>query len=119
MQFIPSTWERFGNGGDVTDPEDAITAAARYLAHNGGADGNIDGALFNYNNDERYVRGVTAYAQVMQEDPDTYRGFHQWQIWYASAAGDLVLPDGYHLAEPQPAVQYATENPDRHRPYSQ
>jgi membrane-bound lytic murein transglycosylase B len=121
MQFIPSTWERFGGGGDVTDPHDAIFGAARYLAHNGGsaADGNIAGALFNYNNDERYVRGVTDYAQIMQGDADTYRGFHQWQVWYASAAGDLVLPEGHHLATPVPAAQYAQDHPDRHRPYSQ
>lgn len=117
MQFIPSTWERFGQG-DVMDPEDAILAAARYLAHNGGADGRMDDALFRYNNDVRYVRGVTAYARIMEEDPATYRGFHQWQVWYASAAGDLVLPEGYHLTERQPAEQYAADNPDRHRPYS-
>ena len=115
MQFIPSTWERFGEG-DVRDPHDSIHAAARYLAHNDGAAGNIDGALFNYNNDVRYVRGVTAYARIMQADPATYRGFHQWQIWYASAAGDLVLPEGYHLAEPQPAAAYAAQHPTRLRP---
>jgi soluble lytic murein transglycosylase-like protein len=115
MQFIPSTWARFGEG-DIQDPHDAIFAAARYLAHNGGGEGNIDGALFNYNNDVRYVRGVTAYAQVIQADPDAYRGFHQWQVWYASAAGDLVLPEGYHRTAPQPAAEYARQHPDRLRP---
>ena len=117
MQFIPSTWARFGEG-DVRDPHDAILAAGRYLAHHGGADGDLDGALFRYNNDVRYVRGVTAYAQIIEADPATYRGFHAWQVWYASEAGDLVLPEGYHRTDPQPAAQYAQEHPTRHRPYS-
>jgi soluble lytic murein transglycosylase-like protein len=114
MQFIPSTWERFGEG-DIYDPHDAILSAARYLAHNGGstADGNIEGALFNYNNDVRYVRGVQAYAAVLRDDRQTYAGFHQWQIWYASAIGDLLFPEGYHLTEPRPAADYAAEFPER------
>src|SRR4051794_27890153 len=33
MQFMPSTWAAYGNGGDIEDPHDAIFAAARYLAH--------------------------------------------------------------------------------------
>lgn len=114
MQFIPSTWERWGEG-DIYDPHDAILSAGRYLAHNGGSadDGNIEGALFNYNNDVRYVRGVQDYAAVLRDDPQTYAGFHQWQIWYASAVGDLLFPEGYHLTEPQPAAVYAADHPER------
>ena len=43
MQFMPSTWVRWGmdaNGDGVADPwnpDDAIYAAARYLAASGGA----------------------------------------------------------------------------------
>ena len=36
MQFLPRTWARWGRG-DIQDPADAILAAARYLAHDGGA----------------------------------------------------------------------------------
>ena len=36
MQFLPTTWARWGRG-DIQDPADAIMAAARYLAHDGGA----------------------------------------------------------------------------------
>src|SRR5881397_3710262 len=42
MQFMPSTWLRWGvdaNGDEIADPwnaQDAITAAARYLAASGG-----------------------------------------------------------------------------------
>lgn len=31
MQFIPLTWRRYGLGGDVNDPHDAILGAANYL----------------------------------------------------------------------------------------
>lgn len=31
-QFMPDTWEAYGEGGDVTDPEDAIPALGRYMA---------------------------------------------------------------------------------------
>lgn len=114
MQFIPSTWARYGEG-DIDDPHDAILSAARYLNASGGANGDIEGALFAYNNDVRYVRGVLAYARVMQDDPATFRGLHQWQIWYASASGDVLLPEGYHLTEPLPANAYADQYPDRTR----
>lgn len=30
-QFMPKTWEQYGNGGDITDPEDAIAAYGRYM----------------------------------------------------------------------------------------
>ena len=31
-QFMPETWAQYGEGGDVTDPEDAIPAYGRYMA---------------------------------------------------------------------------------------
>ena len=31
-QFMPDTWAAYGEGGDVTDPEDAIPAYGRYMA---------------------------------------------------------------------------------------
>ncbi|WP_082157535.1 lytic transglycosylase domain-containing protein [Kocuria sp. SM24M-10] len=31
-QFMPDTWAAYGQGGDVTDPEDAIPAYGRYMA---------------------------------------------------------------------------------------
>ena len=30
-QFTPETWATYGNGGDVTDPEDSIAAYGRYM----------------------------------------------------------------------------------------
>ena len=54
MQFLPSTWEAYGEG-DIEDPDDAIMAAARYLA-NYGAPADMDRALFAYNHSDHYVR---------------------------------------------------------------
>src|SRR5690606_25350337 len=48
MQFMPATWDAYGEG-DIEDPHDAILAAARYLAANGGGRGDIDNALYRYN----------------------------------------------------------------------
>lgn len=31
-QFMPETWEQYGDGGDVNDPEDAIPALGRYMS---------------------------------------------------------------------------------------
>lgn len=32
-QFMPATWEVYGEGGDVNDPEDAMAAYGRYMKH--------------------------------------------------------------------------------------
>jgi membrane-bound lytic murein transglycosylase B len=44
MQFLPSTWRRYGGGGDIQATGDAILAAARLLAANG-APADMAGAL--------------------------------------------------------------------------
>jgi membrane-bound lytic murein transglycosylase B len=111
MQFMPSTWAAFGAGGDVHDPHDAILGAARYLVHNGFTQGNVDGALFRYNNHPNYVRGVVDYAQVMQADPRAYYGFYNWQIYYATVMGDVLLPVGYESPNPIPVADYLATHP--------
>src|SRR5437867_1464043 len=69
MQFMPSTWERWGvdaNGDGVADPwnaEDAITAAARYLAASGGHT-DISGAIYSYNHAQWYVDEVLQLARL-------------------------------------------------------
>ena len=68
MQFIPTTWDIYGAGGDIEDPHDAILAAGRLLRANGFARDRA-GALLRYNNSSAYVRGVTLYAEVMQRRP--------------------------------------------------
>jgi hypothetical protein len=93
MQFIPSTWAAYGEG-DVNSNRDSIRAAARYLKANG-APGNMANALFRYNQSQRYVRAVTAYAEVMRADPDAYRGYYHWQVYYLTTGGDNLLAVGY------------------------
>lgn len=93
MQFMPGTWAAYGEG-DVNSDRDAIRAAARYLKANG-APANMPNALFRYNNSQRYVHAVTAYAEVMRAEPDAYRGYYGWQVYYLTTKGDILLPVGY------------------------
>lgn len=114
MQFMPATWAAFGGGGDINDTRDAIMGAARYLAHNGGGRGDIDNALWNYNRSERYVRGVKHYASVMAQDPNAFRGYHQWEVVYLSTMGDVWLPVGFESAEKVPVADHLARNPAHH-----
>ncbi len=67
MQFIASTWARYGVDGDGDgridrwDPADAIFAAANYLASSG-APGDYRRALLAYNHAGWYVREVEGWA---------------------------------------------------------
>jgi soluble lytic murein transglycosylase-like protein len=99
MQFLPSTWELYGAGGDIDDPRDAIHAAARLLRHHG-APGDMAGALWHYNPSTSYVRAVTGYARTMQHARSAYRGYWHWRVLYRHRRGTFVLPDGYPGARP-------------------
>ncbi len=94
MQFIPSTWAEYGNGGDVNDDHDAILAAGRFLAANGGA-ADIDHALFAYNPSTNYVAAIKDYAGVLQFDPGEYDGYYAWQVYVTTTAGTVRLPEGW------------------------
>ena len=69
MQFMPSTWARWGidaNGDGVADPNnptDAIFSAARYLAGCGGQF-DITRAVYCYNHSNSYVSEVLRLAAV-------------------------------------------------------
>ena len=69
MQFMPSTWLRWGldaDGDGIADPwnaSDAIFAAARYLAAAGGQT-DIARGVFAYNHADWYVREVLDLARV-------------------------------------------------------
>jgi murein DD-endopeptidase MepM/ murein hydrolase activator NlpD len=69
MQFMPSTWLRWGvdaNGDGIADPwnpSDAVYAAARYLAASGGQT-DISRAVFSYNHADWYVKEVLDLARV-------------------------------------------------------
>lgn len=112
MQFMPATWEAYGRG-DIDDPHDAILAAARYLAANGGGRGRIDRALYAYNRHPAYVRGVKAYAAVLRADPRAYTGLHHWQVVYLSTLGDVWLPQGYAERRSVPVRAHVRAHPER------
>jgi murein DD-endopeptidase MepM/ murein hydrolase activator NlpD len=69
MQFMPSTWLRWGtdaNGDGIADPwnaADGIFSAARYLAAAGGTQ-DIRRAIFAYNHADWYVNEVMQISQL-------------------------------------------------------
>jgi soluble lytic murein transglycosylase-like protein len=93
MQFIPSTWAVYGTG-DINDDHDSILAAARYLKA-AGAPGDMRAALLAYNHSTAYVNALIAYATVLKAQPDEYRGYHGWQVYYTTQDGTFLLPVGW------------------------
>lgn len=79
MQFIPDSWHRWGmdaSGDGIADPwnpEDAVFAAARYLAAAGAAR-DLSRAILAYNHAGWYVRDVRAlaarFAAGAEDEPD-------------------------------------------------
>jgi murein DD-endopeptidase MepM/ murein hydrolase activator NlpD len=67
MQFMPSTWDRWGTDADGDgvanpwNPEDAVYSAARYLAA-AGAHTDISRAVFAYNHAQWYVDEILSLA---------------------------------------------------------
>ena len=112
MQFLPTTWAEpgIGNGGNIRDPWDSIHAAARYLVRRGGLK-DISRGLWGYNNSDHYGKAVLHYAALLKEEPLTYRSLHQWQIHFASSAGDLWLHEGYRQQQPIAVSDYLRQNP--------
>lgn len=103
MQFLPSTFAEYGQGGNIDDDHDAILAAARLLAAHGGAT-DINRALLAYNDDQRYAKAVEDYAGVLAASPAAFDGYYQWPVVYETSAGTFVLPVGYPT---QPAQRQA------------
>ena len=86
MQFIPSTWEAYGMGGDVHDPHDAIMGAANYLRASGAPAGYAR-ALYAYNPSRSYVDAVLRYAGHMRRDRRAYFAYHSWQVFVQTPSG--------------------------------
>ena len=111
MQFLPSTWDIYGEGGDINDPHDAVLAAARLLRSNGFSRDNA-AALHRYNNSSAYVRGVSLHARVMQRSPRAFLGYHAWQVYYLTARGSIWLEEGYASRRPVPVDDYLEQHPE-------
>ncbi|MFM7236491.1 MAG: transglycosylase SLT domain-containing protein [Cyanobium sp.] len=111
MQFLPTTWAERGIGrGDIRNPRDAISAAARYLVRRGGPT-NLKKALWGYNNSDHYGKAVLHYAALMKDDPAAFRGLYHWEVHFASGAGDLWLPVGYNQPKPISVAAYLKTHP--------
>ncbi|MDO0976396.1 lytic transglycosylase domain-containing protein [Mycolicibacterium frederiksbergense] len=110
MQFLPSTFAAYGDGGDIHAPRDSIMAAGRYLAANGFVT-DPDHALYRYNNSDHYVQAVKNYAAVLAADPAAFAGYHDWEVYYRTTAGDVLLPVGYARTSTIPVAEYLAAHP--------
>ena len=110
MQFLPSTFAAYGQGGDINSPRDSIMAAGRYLAANSFAN-DRDHAIYRYNNAHEYVRAVNQYAALIAADPATFAAYYRWDVYYYTTAGDVLLPIGYAATSPIPVGDYLATHP--------
>ena len=110
MQFLPSTFGAYSDGGDIHSPRDSIMAAGRFLAANGFAD-DRDHAIFRYNNAAQYVQAVNDYAALIAADPAAFTGYYRWDVYYYTTAGDVLLPIGYSSTSPIPVQDYLAAHP--------
>ena len=110
MQFMPETWSQYGSGGDVNSPRDAIMGAGRFLAASGFAN-SPDRAIFAYNHASEYVRAVRDYAAILADDPGSFAGYFNWEVYYLTTAGDVLLPVGYSQPQRIPVGEYLATHP--------
>jgi murein DD-endopeptidase MepM/ murein hydrolase activator NlpD len=102
MQFMPSTWLRWGvdaNGDGLADPwnpTDAVYSAARYLAAAGGTSDLYRG-IFAYNHADWYVREVLSLADLYGGDSTVVFSLDRMQLNLdaarrdAARTGELVI----------------------------
>jgi hypothetical protein len=106
MQFIPSTWDIYGQG-DINSAHDSIMAAGRFLRDQGFTEpGGRSEALYSYNNSTAYVRGVTLLAELMKRRPRAFDGYYHWQVYYLTKKGSVLLPEGYQATRPIPVERW-------------
>jgi hypothetical protein len=90
MQFLPSTWEAFGMGGDIHATEDAILGAANYLSATG-SPADDRAALWAYNPVDYYGDAVLAYDRLMRRDVRAYYALYNWQVFVRAPSGLVQL----------------------------
>jgi soluble lytic murein transglycosylase-like protein len=110
MQFLPSTFANYGQGGDIDSPRDSIMAAGRFLAANGFANDRAH-AVYGYNHAHQYVQAVDDYAALMAADPAAFATYYRWDVYYYTTAGDVLLPIGYAATSPTPVGDYLATHP--------
>jgi hypothetical protein len=85
MQFIPSTWRRYGRG-DRHDPRQAILAAGRLLAAAGAA-GDLRAALRRYNPYPTYGDAVIRLAGRIRRDPAVFLEYYARRLIVRTRSG--------------------------------
>ena len=90
MQFLPSTWRRYGLGGDVHDPHDAILGAANYLRA-AGVRRDRRSALHAYNPSSAYVDAIERYARWIARDRFAFLTYYSWQVFAKTTSGERRL----------------------------
>ncbi len=110
MQFLPSTFATYGQGGDINSPRDSIMAAARFLAANGFANDPAH-AIYGYNHAHQYVQAVEQYAALIAADPAVFPTYYRWDVYYVTTSGDVLLPVGYAEGAPIPVGDYLATHP--------
>jgi len=98
MQFLPSTWRRYGldasasGSRDPYNAADAIFSAANYLAAAGGAH-NLPAAIYAYNHSHAYVQSVLDRAELLSGEPAALVGSVT-----ELAEGDFPIQLSYHAS---------------------
>ncbi|WP_232212849.1 lytic transglycosylase domain-containing protein [Saccharomonospora saliphila] len=122
MQFIPSTWARWGADGNddgVADPNniyDATVAAGRYLC-SGGVDladpEQLRAAIYRYNNSTSYVETVVRWAEAYRSGvlsvPDSE---------VPRAVPEALTVDGPSADDPAAGAQLPSPSPSPDSPPS-
>jgi membrane-bound lytic murein transglycosylase B len=90
MQFMSASWRRYGLGGDVHDPHDAILGAANYLRA-AGVRRNPRRALYAYNPSPAYVDAVERYARWIARDRFAYLTYYSRQVFVKTTSGERRL----------------------------
>jgi membrane-bound lytic murein transglycosylase B len=80
MQFLPSTWQVVGEGGDIMSAHDSIWAAARYLRR-AGAPADYERAVLSYNHDADYLQAIQGLAGAMRADPLWLERLYYWSTY--------------------------------------
>src|SRR4051812_8408614 len=127
MQFIPSTWRRYGVDGnkdkrkDPYNPVDAIFAAARYLKA-AGYEKDVRRSIFAYNHADWYVDSVMLRARLIAGVPadlvGSLTGLTEGRFpVYARAryADDLAERDALKKVGPGQSAAHVIESDDNRR----
>jgi Transglycosylase SLT domain len=86
MQFEPATWKRYGLGGNIDNPRDAILGAANFLAANH-YQTDERGAIYHYNPSPLYVDAVIRYTQRISRDPNAFFTYYCWRVYFRTRNG--------------------------------